>query len=94
MFQKSLQIEESMEQYNLKMNRMAAQKLDIQENVRKLQSLTKDYQQVIEAEERTKLAQDKLDSQRTQMRQEEHLIDMKIAQVEKDRKQLASDLLD
>lgn len=44
MFQKSLQIEESMEQYNQKMNRMAAQKQDIQENVRKLQSLTKDYQ--------------------------------------------------
>ena len=44
MFQKSLQIEESMEQYNQKMNRMAAPKQDIQENVRKLQSLTKDYQ--------------------------------------------------
>ena len=41
---------------------------------------------MIETEERTKLAQEKLDSQRTQMRQEEHLIDMKIAQVEKDRK--------
>ena len=94
MFQKSLQMEETMEQYNLKMNRMAAQKQDIQDNVRRLQALTKDYQHVIEAEERTKLAQEKLDSQKTQMRQEEHLIDMKIAQVEKDRKQLASDLLD
>ena len=49
---------------------------------------------MIEAEERTKQAQDALDRQRQQLRQEEQLIDMKISQVDKDRRQLTTDLLD
>ena len=73
---------------------MANQKQEIQENIKKLQTLTQDYQRVIEAEERTKQAQEQLDRQREQMRQEEKLIDMKISQVEKDRRQLTTDLLD
>ena len=53
LFAKSIQIEDAMQQYQQKMQRMTTQKQEITLNVRKLQSLTKDYQRIIEAEEKT-----------------------------------------
>ena len=57
LFQKNLQLEEMFEQYGFKMNKMALQKQEIQENVKKLQLLTQDYAVFIAKEDQIKLAE-------------------------------------
>ena len=52
---KSSQMEEAALQFNQKMSKMATQKAEIQANVKKLQTLTQDYQKMLETEERNKV---------------------------------------
>ena len=58
LIQKSRQMEEAVEQFNVKMSKMASQKAEIQGNVKKLQGLTVDYSRMLESEGRAKEMQD------------------------------------
>lgn len=61
MLEKSKQMEETMKQYNGKMERMANQKAEIQQNVKRLQMLTQDYQHMLKVQEDIKLTQGRID---------------------------------
>ena len=53
-------MEEAVEQFNVKMGKMTAQKTEIQTNIQKLQGLTADYKNMLEGEERAKRTQAQL----------------------------------
>lgn len=75
LFQKNLQIEEMFEQYGLKMNKMATQKSEIQQSIKKLQVLTSDYQALVAREESVKAAETEIATQRKVMQQQQEIID-------------------
>ena len=71
-------MEEAVEQFNVKMSKMASQKAEIQGNVKKLQGLTVDYSRMLESEGRAKEMQD-------QIRDTEQHIDLKMQKLEQER---------
>lgn len=63
------------EQYGSKMNKMALQKQEIQENVKKLQLLTQDYAVFIDKEDQIKLAEADIANQRKALLHQQAMLD-------------------